>query len=467
MYRRLLSLLFVLVLPGMHAAGMAVQADSVTIGNISFSGNRSTKTSILRRELLFSEGDRLGMDQFAALLEETRQNMLNLSLFNFVDAESSFRSSGDTVDIHFRCTERWYLWPFPVIEMADRNFNAWWQKGDMSRVTYGFYLQKDNFRGRREKIILNLKTGYDRSYGLTYEIPYLTRQQNLGLSLSSFYIKNHSVPYDSYRNKSLEIKDRDFFLRTRFVNTLRLSFRKGIHHYHYLSLSHSRYELSDTLFKLNPDYSWSDDKKPGFFTLTYRYKADFRDYQPYPLTGYYLELQLNKDGLDLTGQSGPNTLGARCSVKKYWKLFHDAYFASGFTAKVSRQEKEAWFLMKGLGYDNDYVRGYEYYVIDGQDFFLIRHDFRYALIKTKVHQFTFLPEAIGKIHYTVYLSLYTDWAYVHAARKDKLNFLADRWLMGHGAGLNIVTYYDKVFRLEFSRNHMGETGFFVSMVAAL
>ena len=33
--------------------------------------------------------------------------------------------------------------------------------------------------------------------------------------------------------------------------------------------------------------------------------------------------------------------------------------------------------------------------------------------------------------------------------------------MSQGFSIDIVSYYDKLMRLEFSRNHLGETGFFI------
>lgn len=438
------------------------------VSKIEFNGNKHTKEKIIRRELMIREGDTLSHNALTVLIEKTRENMLNTSLFNFVYVDTLFsKEKYSKVELRFKFVERWYLWPFPVIKMADRNFNTWLQSRDPERMTYGFYLQKDNFRGKREKLVASYITGYEKAFGLSYEIPYLTKEQNIGLIFSTLYEKNHTVPYDSYNNKLKEIKDKHGYLQTSLTTSLRLSYRQGIHYYHYLSVTDSRLDISDTILKLNPDYSFQKDRHPEFLSLSYRIKADFRDFQPFPLTGYYVDFEITKKGLDLLGNTHPNQVEIKSSYKKYWQILTRWNYAASLTGKVTLEENQPFFMMKGLGYENDFVRGYEYYVVDGENYLLFRNDFKFNLLKTRVSQVNFVPESVGKIHYAIYLTAFTDAGYAQASRLNNLNFLANRWLVGTGVGLNIVTYYDKVFRFEVSHNHMGETALFVHFVAPI
>ena len=41
------------------------------------------------------------------------------------------------------------------------------------------------------------------------------------------------------------------------------------------------------------------------------------------------------------------------------------------------------------------------------------------------------------------------------------NPLNNEFLMSQGFSIDIVSYYDKLIRLECSSNHLGETGFFL------
>jgi hypothetical protein len=47
------------------------------------------------------------------------------------------------------------------------------------------------------------------------------------------------------------------------------------------------------------------------------------------------------------------------------------------------------------------------------------------------------------------------------------NDLQNSLLLGYGAGLDFVTYYDVVLRLEFSVNLKNETGFFLHFRAPI
>ena len=46
-----------------------------------------------------------------------------------------------TIDL----VERWYIWPYPILEISERNFNVWWDDfqssnyQDFSRFNYGVF----------------------------------------------------------------------------------------------------------------------------------------------------------------------------------------------------------------------------------------------------------------------------------------------------------------------------------------
>ena len=120
------------------------------------------------------------------------------------------------------------------------------------------------------------------------------------------------------------------------------------------------------------------------------------------------------------------------------------------------------------GYENDFVRGYEYYVIDGQDYMLVKNNFKWTILPTVEKNIPFIKtEKFSRIHYTIYMNVFGDFAYVNDNTLNNANLLANRWISGLGVGFDFVTYYDKVFRIEFSRNNKGETGFFLNFVSPI
>ena len=78
-----LLLIIVLVL---HAKFLAAGQDTAffVVRNIAITGNKTTKPFIIDRELAFKSGDTIDAGKFNEVIERSRQNLLNTSLFNFV-----------------------------------------------------------------------------------------------------------------------------------------------------------------------------------------------------------------------------------------------------------------------------------------------------------------------------------------------------------------------------------------------
>ena len=108
-----------------------VQSSFVIIRDISFSGNNITKERIIRRELLFNENDTIPINNISKIFKESRQNLVNTSLFNIVHIDSiPVENSPGQLDVKLSFVEQWYIWPVPILEFADRNVNEWLKKKD-------------------------------------------------------------------------------------------------------------------------------------------------------------------------------------------------------------------------------------------------------------------------------------------------------------------------------------------------
>jgi hypothetical protein len=85
-----------------------------------------------------------------------------------------------------------------------------------------------------------------------------------------------------------------------------------------------------------------------------------------------------------------------------------------------------------------------------------------------VQNFNFIPtDKFSKLYYAIYLNLFTDWGYVVDNRKNVYNPLANEINIGYGLGLDFVTYYDFVLRLEYSFNKSGQSGFFIHFMPSI
>ncbi len=448
---------------------LSENADVVIINDILITGNKNTRKKIILRELLFSINDTIPIKEFGELIKKSRENLINISIFNYVTIDTgSVAGFPGIINVKINVRERWYTWPVPIFEIADRNINSWWKTKDFSRTNYGLYLERNNFRGMMESIRLKVVLGYDEEWGIIYNKPYINKKQTFGISFSVGKIRNHEVAYNTYKNKLQYYKNEDNYVRDLFYSTFQITRRKNIHFSHTFQLQYINYSFTDTLSILNENYSIKNETRQQYFTLYYQFKKDFRDYKHYPLNGHYFDIEIVKNGIGILKNEDVDVLYLQSIYRKYLKLMKRFYFASVISAKISTKSFQPYFIQRGLGYHRDFVRGYEYYVVDGQNFVLSKSNFKYELISTKVKKLSFIPfRKFNTVHYAVYFNIFADIGYV----KDNIfhhdNELANSWLFGTGIGLDLVTYYDKVIRIEFSSNRLGENGIFIHFMAPI
>ena len=273
-----------------------VKNDSVTINSIVLIGNKITKDKIIFRELEFKKGDILSVSLLDSLILKSQQNLMNRSLFNFVTITKTI--DNDNYSIEVNVVERWYIWPIPILQFADRNINAWWDKRDFSRLNYGIDLRIDNFRGLMENLNIVLQGGYDILLGFRWNLPYLTENQIFGMGFAGGVKLNHEVAYQTIDNKEQFYHSADGYAQQLTFANVNFTFRPEYNYLHSLSVGFNQYIFQDTILKLNPEFAFSGTKY-DYFTISYGFKLDFRDYAPYPLEGYYFDVSLEKKGLSL------------------------------------------------------------------------------------------------------------------------------------------------------------------------
>ena len=181
----------------------AFQAKNLKIVNqIIIVGNKTTKQKIILRELEFKSGDTLTNQEFSVAITQSKKNILNTSLFNFAKFDVALIDSVNA-NVIIQLTERWYVFPLPIFEIDDNNFNTWFRTKDLSRINYGMHLTHYNFRGRKEKLILTAMYGFTERYRIRYEVPYLTASQKLGLAVDISYNRRDEIAYNSFNNERL------------------------------------------------------------------------------------------------------------------------------------------------------------------------------------------------------------------------------------------------------------------------
>ena len=437
------------------------------IHSITIRGNHQTKSSIILRELAFHESDTILQTTFGSLVTAGRENIFNTSLFNFVTIDTIPKegSTGE-MDVVINVTERWYIWPWPFFEISDRNFNTWLETAELSRLTYGIDLTIMNLRGRNETLKIPVHFGFNQKLGFSYRIPYIDRKKITGLGFGTEYNRNHEVIVNTVNNKTVYYKDPGKFPRQDLYAFTEVFLRPSFYSRHTFRVSFNAWIFSDSLLNI-PGYAAGTSNHLNYFSFYYQYKNDHRDVQYYPLTGFYFDIEMDENGL---GSPDVNEFYIKSNLRKFIQIQNRWYFASGLTAKVSLTPQPPYFMQMGLGYGREYVRGYEYYVVDGRDFLLWKNNFKFAIIPARVFGIDFLRSPkFNKVPFALYLNVFGDLGYVvyDGQYPDPSNDLRNSLLLGYGIGLDIATYYDIVIRLEASENRDGTPGIYLHFTAPI
>lgn len=442
----------------------------IIIASIKVQGNSITKTSIILRELTFKTGDTIPSSAWAETSMRSKNNILNTSLFNFVDFDTTSHPGGGT-DLTITVVERWYLFPIPILQLEERNFNIWWDQDhrSLSKTDYGVFLSDNNTRGRKEILKIKLQFGYTQQWGLSYDIPYITKNQNVGLQFNFTSSQNKEIAYTSIGNVLTFLNTPNAVLQQQYTSAIDLTYRQKLYDIHYLELNFSACYINDTVLKRTTDYLPFNLTHTAFLGAKYYFRRDLRDRAPYPLEGYYFDFSINDFGMgiNLPQQQAFNLFYVQSSIHKYWTITNKLFYSTEAEVKISSNGVQPYYLQRALGYGNDFVRGYENYVIDGNNYTLIKNEVKYQLINIPTQQLPlFGIKQFDKAYFALYLTAFSDWGYVGAANPNvQNNFLANIPLWGNGFGIDLVAYYDIVVRFEYSFNQLNQNGFFLHFLA--
>ena len=454
---RKVILLFILVLFVFPAQAQ------IMIGSIIINGNTRTNNDIILRELSFEENKSYSRDDLTKKIKEGKENLGNLKLFNFIEINKV--ESNNMAEITIAVIEKWYIWPYPIFEISERNFNTWWQGfkatnySDFSRLNYGIFLNWENFRGKNEILRLKIRKGFKEHYLLSYKAPFLNKKKTIGLNASVQFFKRKNTFYKTVNNKLVYYKNNDGnYTSEDYEINCEFLYRKGIHKKHILKFYYFNSLVADSITILNSNYLNNNQNSGSYFKTTYQFTNEHRDYVRYPLHGYLLDFELSKY-FERTIPATHFELKAR--VENYIEPKKSLFLGSSFAIKLSSEQNQSYIIEKGFGFE-DYVRGYEYYVVDGQQFWLSKTALKYAIVEKTNFEIPYVKMSqFKKSHFSIYLGIFSDMGYIYDLPRATTNPLQSRLLWGKGISLDYVTYYDQLLRIEYSVNHLGEKGLFL------
>lgn len=446
------------------ATHMEASSHALEVRKIEISGHHRTKELTILRELDFSIGDTIPLTELTQRLERNRSNLLNTALFT--EAELNIREWDHTAQqivVSISVKEAWYLYIFPIVELADRNFNVWWQEHDRAfeRLNLGLSTHHINLTGVRDRLKLRIQLGYTPKVEMNYLLPYFNRAKTLGISCNALWSSNKEVPYVVENNKQLFYRDDASPVFRRFRMQAALRYRPNLYMSHELELALYSNQVDDRIAsEINPDFFLNSRSNQNYLSLRYRGIYDARDLQLFPMKGLLAGVEITKEGLSQSGDV--NSLYLSPFIEYHYPVSKN--ISIGMLGKVQYgliREKQPFWNYEGLGYGRDYIRGYELYVINGIDFIYGKTSLKARIINTQFDWKRKMPKAFREMSWQLYLTLNYDIGYVNDPFFAADNPLVNHMISGGGPGICLVLYHTFALHLEYSFNELGENGLFL------
>lgn len=425
-----------------------------TIGSIELKGNKQTKNYIIFREVTFKEGNTYKPNELTNALSLTQKQLINTLMFNEVLVYvSSLRANIATVKIEVK--ERWYLLPLPYFKIVDRNFNQWWfdHKRDLNRVNYGIKFTHDNLSGRKDKLSIDLVNGYNQQVFIGYNQPFSDKKLKQGFSVVMFYNRQREMNYNTINNKQAFLKLPHFVRESKGIN-FQYTYRPDSKYRFSANIGLNDENVLDTIVKLNPNYYGNNKSAISFFSIAAGLKYNNVDYIPFPQKGLIYEFYLYNRGFSKQMNLFSFTAEATYAIKFSKANFVQFHNWLNIRAKATDQP----FINQSLlGYGDVFLRGMESYVVDGTMGFLSNTTI-YQKLFTYIFKNPFKIKNHEKIPFTFYIKAFGDMGYVKNTTTNANSF-TNSFLYTKGVGIDVLSLYDFVFRLEYSFNQFGQSGF--------
>ena len=418
-------------------------------------GNERTKNQVVYGESKINIGDSISIKELHQELRDSRRNLLNLRLFNEVEILIDRWTNDNHIDLVFYVTERWYIYPLPILELTGIRFGEWRDEFnyDFDRVTYGLSAYHFNLTKRGDRLNLVYKNGFQENYKLAYTLPGIDRERNWGAGFGVEYAKEKGTRIGAVGNEyDSELFDFDV------VESKRASFsisrRKDITRRHNLSFSYTDVEVGDTIVALNPNYFAENENQQQYSSLAYGVTIEQRNLAEYPTDGHSLQFGASYDGL---WDEDLNTFYTNAQFTKYHELNARNYLSGALYAQYLNDDDIPFTNLTSKNMSQrDVPRGYQSYRIFPKSFIGIKTEYRYDLVTKKIQNIPILPDRFQPIPFRILPKAFLDVGHSFSDQFVAENELNDSFLIGYGVGVDVVTIYNTPLSMEFSNNHLGE-----------
>ena len=438
-------------------------------------GLEKTKPRAIFREMTFAPGDSLAPETLEETIRINQENLYNTQLFNEVKIE--YEKDSSNIWVRVLVKERWYIWPFPFVSLEERNFNEWWKDKDLDRLVVGMGIQWNNFTGVGDYGYTYGQLGYSRRFSLAYSRPYIFPKARIDGHFGFYYVNNKEIGHTTQggvlqwtrlpEGGPMQRHYRGTIDFTRRFTTRR-RLKMGLLYDHFIPADTNRIPITeqevtaDSVRNLFGTYLTTGLHPERYPSILIEYRDDQRDIKTFPLEGYFLEVSARQSGLPGTRIGTSSFFRGHVSWAQYIPLGKRFNFSYGMRQQFLIGKRVPFFDKQFIGWGYN-LRGYENYVIDGSYLNLTKAEFKYAIVPRRMLHAGWIPlKKFRDFPIGLYLSMYGSAGYAYDGTfSNQDDTLKKKMLNGYGIGLNFLFIYDLLIRLEVSRNHLAETGFYL------
>ena len=430
------------------------------IAKIKVTGNKHTKRYIILREMQFTEGDSIAVTTLQKELTQAKTQVYNTNLFIEVLVDTTHLLFNQ-IQITVKVKERWYIFPKPQFKLVDRSFNEWYKtfNADFNRVVYGLDFKHNNFSGRRDRLSFTLLNGYARNVSFGYSSPYSNPKLTQGFALAAGYTQNKEVGYKTSPNNLILRYTTKGFVRDNFSFGGAYSWRLGFFKRTGVAFNFDYVKVADSVItsKYNPNYFNKNTSTITYPTFSYGANYVNTDRNAYPLKGLAYSYQITKRGLGFSG--GVNSTILNGSVAKFIAHKRKLYSTIIAAAIIKAPFKQAYINQRAIGFGKLNLRGLEVYIVDGVAAVTTNYTLSKKILSFKIPM-PFNIKALPNIPITIFAKAYTDFGYSYLPNNFKTR-LNNTFLHTTGIGIDLLSFYDIVIKVEYSYNQLGQKGLFL------
>jgi outer membrane protein assembly factor BamA len=450
--------IFFLLFFGIHFQSNA----QLKIAHITIEGNVKTKSNIILRELPYSVGSIISNDSLSILNTIAKNQLINTSLF--LDATITTQYDDSTnIGIQIKVSERWYFFPIPYFRWVDRNFNEWWstQNHSLDRVNYGLNFKQANATGNNDKLVIGLITGYTQQAVVKYQFPYIDKKMRFGLGMGWQYYSQKELNYTTRFDKQVFTKTIQP-IQSGYRTNFNLLYRPNLFERHILQIGFGNATITDSGLIAQPKYFPNNQQSFSYVDLSAAFTKTQFDYNPYPTQGSSHEFSIYHR---FSGGNNLTSFQLRNVIAHKLNNANTLLFENNMQAKLLPNQN--FIDRKLLGYGTMQMNGLDYYVIDGNAAGIFKAEWHHLITSFTVPKYIGIrlvdqiTKRLPTIKYNFWLKAFTNVGYVYSEHPSNTSKLSNTLLKTFGVGLDIISVYDLVIKIDYSVNQLGDKGVYL------